>query len=156
MTVHILIERLDPDMPLPIYEHPGDAGLDLHSRVSIALAPGARALVLTGIAIALPTGFMALVHPRSGLALKHGVTLLNSPGTIDAGYRGEIGVILINHDPVANAVIERGDRIAQLVIQEVARASWVEVAMLPGSHRGAGGFGSTGGLTGTLHDKEEQ
>ena len=156
MTVHILIERLDPDIPLPIYEHPGDAGLDLHSRVSIALAPGARALVLTGIAIALPTGFMALVHPRSGLALKHGVTLLNSPGTIDAGYRGEIGVILINHDPVANAVIERGDRIAQLVIQEVARASWVEVAMLPGSHRGAGGFGSTGGLTGTLHDKEEQ
>jgi len=156
MTVHILIERLDPDMPLPIYEHPGDAGLDLHSRVSIALAPGARALVLTGIAIALPTGFMALVHPRSGLALKHGVTLLNSPGTIDAGYRGEIGVILINHDPVANAVIERGDRIAQLVIQEVARASWVDVAMLPGSHRGAGGFGSTGGLTGTLHDKEEQ
>jgi len=156
MTVHILIERLDPDMPLPIYENPGDAGLDLHSRVSIALAPGARALVLTGIAIALPTGFMALVHPRSGLALKHGVTLLNSPGTIDAGYRGEIGVILINHDPVANAVIERGDRIAQLVIQEVARASWVEVAMLPGSHRGAGGFGSTGGLTGTLHDKEEQ
>ena len=156
MSVTILIERLDPDMPLPSYEHPGDAGMDLRSRVSVVLAPGERALVPTGIAIALPTGFVALAHPRSGLALKHGVTLLNSPGTIDAGYRGEIGVILINHDPITNVVIERGDRIAQLVIQEVAHATWTEVEMLPGSHRGSGGFGSTGGLTGTLPTMEEQ
>jgi dUTP pyrophosphatase len=156
MSVTILIERIDPEIPLPMYEHPGDAGMDIHSRVSVVLAPGERTRVPTGIAIALPTGFVALVHPRSGLALKHGVTLVNSPGTIDAGYRGEIGVIVINHDPIASFVINRGDRIAQLVIQEVAQAMWVEVQALPGSHRGSGGFGSTGGITGTLPVMEEQ
>lgn len=146
----VLITRMDPDLPLPSYGHPGDAGLDLVSRGDHVIAPGERALVATGIAIALPPGYVAFVHPRSGLALKHGVGLVNGPGTVDAGYRGEISVILINHDPHIEFRISRGDRIAQLVVQQVAHARLVEVSALPGSHRGIGGFGSTGGHAGTV------
>lgn len=140
----VLITRLDPDLPLPAYEHPGDAGMDLRSRIDVTLAPGERRLVPTGMAIALPDGYVALVCARSGLALRHGIGLVNAPGVIDAGYRGEIGVILVNHDPATPVTLNRGDRIAQLVIERVERARLVEVAELPGSHRGDGGFGSTG------------
>ena len=147
-SIDVLITRLDPDLPLPAYEHPGDAGLDLRSRVDIVLAPGMRALVPTGVAIALPPGHVALVCARSGLALRNGISLVNAPGVIDAGYRGEIGVILINHDPATAVTISRGDRIAQLLIQQVGVARLVEVTELPGSHRGEGGFGSTGGHAG--------
>lgn len=143
--VDVLLTRLDPDLPLPAYEHPGDAGLDLRARTDVSLAPGARALVPTGIAIALPAGFVALVCPRSGLALRNGIGLVNAPGVIDAGYRGEISVILINHDLHETVDVRRGDRIAQLVVQRVESARLVEVSDLPGSHRGDGGFGSTGG-----------
>jgi len=142
--VQVLITRLDPDLPLPQYAKPGDAGADIVSRIDITLAPGERALVPTGIAIALPDGYVALVHPRSGLAIKHGVTMVNSPGTVDAGYRGELQIILINHDRSESISFKRGDRIAQLVIQQVERAEFVEVSELPGSGRGTGGFGSTG------------
>ena len=142
--VQVLITRLDPDLPLPRYAKPGDAGADIVSRIDITLAPGERALVPTGIAIALPDGYVALVHPRSGLAIKHGVTMVNSPGTVDAGYRGELQIILINHDRSEPISFKRGDRIAQLVIQQVERAEFVEVNELPGSGRGTGGFGSTG------------
>jgi dUTP pyrophosphatase len=142
--VQVLITRLDPELPLPQYAKPGDAGADIVSRIDITLAPGERALVPTGIAIALPDGYVALVHPRSGLAIKHGVTMVNSPGTVDAGYRGELQIILINHDPHEAITFKRGDRIAQLVIQQVERAEFVEVSELPGSGRGTGGFGSTG------------
>lgn len=141
----VLITRLDPGVPLPSYEHPGDAGADLVTTVDATLAPGERALLPTGIAIALPDGFAAFVHPRSGLAVRYGVSLVNAPGTIDAGYRGEIKVSVINLDPGAPVVFHRGDRIAQLVIQAVVRARFHEVDVLPGSARGAGGFGSTGG-----------
>jgi dUTP pyrophosphatase len=147
-AVEVLITRLDPDLPLPAYEHPGDAGLDLRARTDVSLAPGARALVPTGVAIALPPGCVALVCPRSGLALKHGVGLVNAPGVIDAGYRGEISVILVNHDVHDVVHLRRGDRIAQLLVQRVESASLVEVSDLPGSHRGTGGFGSTGGHAG--------
>lgn len=140
----VLLTRLDPDLPLPAYEHPGDAGLDLRSRTDVTLAPGERALVPTGVAIALPSGYAAFVCARSGLAIRHGVGLVNAPGVIDAGYRGEIGVILVNHDPTEPVSIARGDRIAQLVVQPVEQVRLVEVAELPGSHRGGGGFGSTG------------
>jgi dUTP pyrophosphatase len=143
-SVEVLITRLDPDLPLPRYAKGGDAGADIVSRIDITLAPGERALVPTGIAIALPDGFVALVHPRSGLAIKHGVTMVNAPGTVDAGYRGELQVILINHDRNESVSFKRGDRIAQLVIQKVERAEFVEVRELPGSGRGSGGFGSTG------------
>lgn len=129
---------------VPSYTHPGDAGADIISSESLVLAPGERALVKTGVSIALPDGFVAYVMPRSGLALKHGIALVNSPGTIDAGYRGEIGVILLNTDRENSFTIEVGDRIAQLVIQPVVRANFVPVAELPGTHRGSGGFGSTG------------
>ena len=149
-VVDVLITRLDPDLPLPAYGHPGDAGLDLMSRGDHVIPPGARVLVATGIAIALPAGYAAFVHPRSGLALRQGLGIVNSPGTVDAGYRGEISVILVNHDPETEVRISRGDRIAQLVIQRVERARHVEVADLPGSHRGEGGFGSTGGIAGTV------
>ena len=142
--VQVLITRLDPDLPLPRYAKPGDAGADIVSRIDITLAPGERALVPTGIAIALPDGYVALVHPRSGLAIKHGVTMVNSPGTVDAGYRGELQIILINHDRSESISFKRGDRTAQLVIQQVERAEFVEVSDLPGSGRGTGGFGSTG------------
>jgi len=143
-SVEVLITRLDPDLPLPRYAKGGDAGADIVSRIDITLAPGERALVPTGIAIALPDGYVALVHPRSGLAIKHGVTMVNAPGTVDAGYRGELQIILINHDKNESVSFKRGDRIAQLVIQKVERAEFIEVRDLPGSGRGTGGFGSTG------------
>jgi dUTP pyrophosphatase len=143
-SVQVLITRLDPELPLPRYAKGGDAGADIFSRIDITLAPGERALVPTGIAIALPDGYVALVHPRSGLAIKHGVTMVNAPGTVDAGYRGELQIILINHDKSESVSFKRGDRIAQLVIQKVERAEFVEVHDLPGSGRGTGGFGSTG------------
>ncbi|NLF03476.1 MAG: dUTP diphosphatase [Actinomycetales bacterium] len=141
----VLLQLLDPDLPEPAYAHPGDAGADLVARTDVVLAPGERALVPTGIAIALPDGYVALVHPRSGLATKHGITIVNAPGTVDAGYRGEISVTLLNTDPRETFTVHRGDRIAQLVIQQVSRARFVRAESLPGSHRGAGGFGSSGG-----------
>ena len=143
-NVQVLITRLDPSVPLPTYAKGGDAGADIVTRVDVTLQPGERALVPTGIAIALPDGYVALVHPRSGLAIKHGVTMVNAPGTIDAGYRGELHCIMINHDPKDAITFHKGDRIAQLVIQKVERAEFVEVKDLPGSGRGTGGFGSTG------------
>ena len=142
--VDVLIQRLDPDVPVPTYAHPGDAGADLVSTQDVTLAPGERAAVPTGVAIAMPAGYVGLIHPRSGLALKQGVGMVNAPGTIDAGYRGEIKVLLINHDPDSPFVIHRGDRIAQLIIQRVEHALFHEVGQLPGSDRGDGGFGSTG------------
>ncbi len=144
--LEVLVQRLDPDLPLPAYAHPGDAGADLVTTVDVVLAPGERALVPTGIAIALPDGYVALVHPRSGLAARHGLSIVNTPGTIDAGYRGEIKVLLINHDPRDPIQLHRGDRIAQLVVQRFERAGFVEVADLPSSVRGVGGYGSTGGF----------
>jgi dUTP pyrophosphatase len=150
VTVNVLITRLDPDLPLPAYGHPGDAGMDLYARSSVVLRSGHRALVATGIAIALPPGYAAFVHPRSGLAITSGIGVVNGPGTVDAGYRGEISVILINHDPDHDVGIERGDRIAQLVVQRVEHATLIEVTELPGSHRGEGGFGSTGGHAGNV------
>lgn len=140
----VAVVRLDADLPLPSYAHPGDAGADLHTTVDIDLAPGERALVPTGISIALPDGYVALVHPRSGLAARHGLSIVNTPGTIDAGYRGEVKVLLINHDPVESVTLRRGDRIAQLVVQRFERARFVEVGVLPESVRGGGGYGSTG------------
>jgi dUTP pyrophosphatase len=143
--VPVLIKRLDPGIPLPERAHPGDAGADLYAAADVDLAPGERAMVPTGVAIALPDGYAAFVHPRSGLAAKHGVTIVNAPGTVDAGYRGEIRVTLLNTDRVSPVHFQRGDRIAQLVIQRVERAEFHEVEVLPGSARGDGGFGSTGG-----------
>jgi dUTP pyrophosphatase len=140
----VLIKRLDLDLPLPKYSKGGDAGADIVSRIDITLQPGERALVPTGIALALPDGYVALVHPRSGLAIKHGVTMVNAPGTVDAGFRGELQCILINHDLRESVSFKRGDRIAQLVFQKVERAEFVEVDVLPGSGRGEDGFGSTG------------
>lgn len=142
--VDLLIQRLDRELPLPSYAKPGDAGIDIYSRIDVTLEPGERTLIPTGIAIALPNGYAAFVHPRSGLAIKHGVTMVNAPGTIDAAYRGEVQVILINHDPRSAISFKRGDRIAQLVIQKVENATLVEVEALPGTERGTGGFGSTG------------
>jgi dUTP pyrophosphatase len=139
------VTRLDPEVPLPSYAHPGDAGCDLVTTVDVTLQPGERALIPTGIALALPEGFGAFVHPRSGLAAHHGVGIVNSPGTIDAGYRGEVKVILVNHDPVAPVHLRRLDRVAQLVVQRVEQVVWREVGELPGSQRGEGGHGSTGG-----------
>jgi dUTP pyrophosphatase len=143
--VVIPIRRLDPDLPLPAYSHPGDAGADLVAAEDADLAPGARAAVRTGIAVAIPDGYVGLVHPRSGLAARLGVTVLNAPGTVDAGYRGEILVILVNHDREKTVKISRGDRIAQLVVQRVERAEFQEVDTLDDTARGAGGHGSTGG-----------
>ena len=142
--VQVLIEQLDADLPTPSYAHPGDAGADLYAAETVTLAPGERRLVRTGIAIALPDGYAAFVHPRSGLSVRSGIGMVNAPGTIDAAYRGEISVNLINHDPASAVTLTRGDRIAQLVVQEVARARFVPVQALPGTHRGTGGFGSTG------------
>ena len=144
--VEILIKRLDSDVPVPSYAHPGDAGADLVSTVDVRLGPGERAMVPTGISIALPDGYVALVHPRSGLAARCGISIVNAPGTVDAGYRGEVKVMLINLDPSEPVALRRGDRIAQLVVQQVERARFVEVDHLPGSARGAGGYGSTGGF----------
>jgi dUTP pyrophosphatase len=145
VTVDVLVTQLDPDLPLPTYAHPGDAGADLVARVDATLAPGERVLVPTGIALALPPGHVALIHPRSGLAVRHGIGMVNAPGVVDAGYRGELQVLLINHgaEPVT---IARGDRIAQMLIQRVEQATFHVVERLPGSHRGDGGFGSTGGF----------
>ena len=142
--VEVLISTTGPDVPVPTYAHPGDAGADLTTREAVTLGPGERATVPTGVKIALPAGYVALVHPRSGLASRHGVTVVNSPGTVDAGYRGEISVTLLNTDARESVSFAVGDRIAQLVIQRVERAHFVEVDALPGSHRGEGGFGSTG------------
>jgi dUTP pyrophosphatase len=144
-TVEVLLRRLDPDLPGPSYAHDGDAGADLVTAVDIALAPGERAVVPTGTSIALPAGYAGFVHPRSGLAARCGMALVNAPGTIDAGYRGEIQVIVVNLDPHAPITLKRGDRLAQLVIQRVERARFVEVDELPESIRAEGGFGSTGG-----------
>ncbi len=148
--VEVLIKRIDPELPLPASAHPGDAGVDLYAAQDVDLEPGERAIVPTGIAIALPAGYAAFVHPRSGLAARHGVTLVNAPGTIDAGYRGEIAVTMINTDRDAAVSFRRGDRIAQLVIQRVECAVFCEVSTLPGSARGDGGFGSTGGHASSL------
>lgn len=146
--LEIAVQQLDDGLPLPAYAHPGDAGADLVTTVDLTLAPGERALVPTGIALALPDGFVALVHPRSGLAARHGLSIVNTPGTIDAGYRGEIKVLLINHDPFETITLRRGDRIAQLVVQRFERARFVAVDTLPDSVRGSGGYGSTGGFGG--------
>ena len=145
--VQISVKRLDPGLPLPAYAHPGDAGADLHAATDVTLDPGERALVPTGIALALPDGYVGLVHPRSGLAARHGISVVNAPGTIDAGYRGEIKVCLVNTDRRESFVVRRGDRIAQLVVQQVETASFVEAEDLPDSVRGDGGYGSTGGFT---------
>lgn len=146
MALPIQILRLDPDLDLPSYAKPGDAGADLFARVDVHLAPGERKLVPTGLAIALPEGYVGLVHPRSGLANRSGLSIVNAPGTIDAGYRGEIQVCLVNLDPTTPIVLARGDRIAQLVIQRFETAEFVEVDTLPDSVRGTGGHGSTGGF----------
>ena len=142
--VDVLVVRLDPDLPLPTYAHPGDAGVDLLSTVDVEVGPGERILVPTGVALALPDGYAAFVHPRSGLAIREGLTVANAPGTVDAGYRGELKVGLVNLDPTASVTVRRGDRIAQLVLQKVERMRLHEVDRLPGSARGDGGFGSTG------------
>jgi dUTP pyrophosphatase len=143
VEVELRVRRLDPGVPLPRYAHPGDAGLDLVAARDVRLEPGARAVVPTGLAVGIPPGWVGLVHPRSGLARRHGVTVTNAPGTIDAGYRGEVQVLLVNlgDDPVDLA---RGDRIAQLLLQPVGSATVVEVVDLDDTQRGAGGFGSTG------------
>ena len=146
----VAVLRLDRGLPLPSYAHPGDAGADLMTTIDLTLAPGERALVPTGISIAFPEGFVALVHPRSGLAARHGLSIVNTPGTIDAGYRGEIKVLLVNHDPTESVELRRGDRVAQLVFQRVERAVLTEVDALPESVRGIGGYGSTGGSAGLV------
>jgi dUTP pyrophosphatase len=154
--VEILVHQLDPDLELPEYAHPGDAGADLRSTEAFVLSPGERRLVPTGVAVAVPEGYAAFVHPRSGLAARHGVTIVNTPGTIDAGYRGEITVCLVNTDLHQPVSISRGDRIAQLVVQPVSRAAFVPVAQLPDSARGSGGYGSTGGISGSPAHLQEQ
>jgi dUTP diphosphatase len=144
-VVTIPLLRLDPDLPLPAYAHADDAGADLVAREGVVLARGGgRALVPTGVAIALPPGYAGFVQPRSGLALHHGVTCLNSPGLIDAGYRGELKVVLVNTDPEADYAIRRGDRIAQLVVQRIEQATFTPVEALDETARGSGGFGGTG------------
>ncbi len=144
-TVSVSVVRLDPDLPLPRYARPGDAGADLVARIDVTLEPaGGRALVPTGLALAIPEGWAGFVQPRSGLALRHGVTCLNTPGLIDAGYRDELSVLLVNTDPTTPYEVHRGDRIAQLVIQRVESVAFVPVAELSDSPRGLGGFGSTG------------
>lgn len=141
----LLVRRLDPDLPLPSYAHPGDAGLDLHARADVTLAAGGgRAMVGTGVAVAIPEGYGGFVLPRSGLAAKHGVSLLNTPGLIDSGYRDELRVVLVNLDPVSPYDVRRGDRVAQLVVMAVQAADLRVVDELPAARRNAGGFGSTG------------
>ena len=143
--MHLRVKRLDPDLPLPTQQHPDDAGYDLHAREDATLAPGGgRALVPTGLAVAIPAGYAGLVLPRSGLALKHGITCLNAPGLIDPLYRGELKVLLVNTDPEHEYTVRRGDRIAQLVIQAVQMVEWIEVDELDTTVRDAFGFGSTG------------
>jgi dUTP pyrophosphatase len=140
----LLIYQLDPELPLPRFAKPGDAGADLYARIDLTLAPGERALMPTGIAIALPPGFAAFIHPRSGLAIRDGLSMVNAPGTVDASYRGEIQVILVNMDRTNAISIKRGDRVAQIVIQRIENVNFVPVSQLPGTERGSGGFGSTG------------
>lgn len=152
--VDVLIRRHDDAVPLPTYAHPGDAGADLVTTVDVTIAPGERVKVPTGISIALPDGYVALIHPRSGLAARSGVSIVNTPGTVDAGYRGEIEVLLVNLDPAQPVRLRRGDRIAQMVVQQVERARFIEAERLPGSGRAAGGYGSTGG-TDTPGDASE-
>lgn len=150
----VSLVRLDDGVEIPTYAQPGDAGADLVSTIDVTIAPGERTLVPTGIAIALPDGYAAFIHPRSGLALRHGLSVVNTPGTIDAGYRGEIKVLLINHDLHDTIEISRGDRIAQMVIQRVEQARFVQVQSLEESARGAGGYGSTGGhAAATIHEE---
>jgi dUTP pyrophosphatase len=144
VSVRVAVKRLDRDLPLPRYAREGDAGLDLYAATTTVIEPGARAVIPTGLAIAIPPGFAGFVIPRSGLALKHGLSLVNTPGLIDAGYRGEVRVIVINHDPGATVTLARGERIAQLVIQAVPAVELMEVDELSASERGTGGFGSTG------------
>ncbi|WP_234983242.1 dUTP diphosphatase [Demequina sp. NBRC 110053] len=144
IDIDVLVSTTEADVPLPSYSHPGDAGADITTRIDVEIAPGERVTVPTGLRVALPDGYVALVHPRSGLAAKHGITIVNAPGTVDAGYRGEISVTLLNTDARNSVRLSRGDRIAQLVFQRVERASFIHVDALPGSHRGEGGFGSTG------------
>ncbi|KID31255.1 dUTP diphosphatase [Prauserella rugosa] len=144
-SVQVLLSRVDPGVPVPSYARQGDAGADLVTTEDVVLAPGERAVVGTGVAIALPPGYAGFVHPRSGLAARVGLSIVNTPGTIDAGYRGEIKVCLVNLDPVTPIELARGDRIAQLIVQRVAQAEFVEVAELEPSERGASGYGSTGG-----------
>jgi len=143
--MHIELRRLDPELPLPDAQHPDDAGYDLYAREGVVLAAGGgRALVPSGVAVAIPSGFAGFVQPRSGLAMRHGVTCLNTPGLIDAGYRDEIKVLLVNTDPTDEYEVHRGDRIAQLVIQRVELVEWIAVEALGTSERHTGGFGSTG------------
>ncbi|MFB9903297.1 dUTP diphosphatase [Allokutzneria oryzae] len=144
-SLEVLLTRTDPGVPLPSYARPDDAGVDLVTTTDLVLAPGERGVVGTGIAVALPSGYAGFVHPRSGLAARAGLSVVNTPGTIDAGYRGEIRVCLVNHDLREPIVLRRGDRIAQLVVQRVEHAVFREVESLPDSERGAGGYGSTGG-----------
>lgn len=143
--IAVLLTRLDPDLPVPAPARPGDAGVDLYAASDVVLPPGERALVGTGVAIALPPGYAGFVHPRSGLAARSGLSIVNAPGTVDAGYRGEIRVCLVNLDPRTDVVLRRGDRIAQLIVQRVEQLRFVEVDELPASERGTGGHGSTGG-----------
>jgi dUTP pyrophosphatase len=144
-VVQVPIVRLDPDLPVPAYAHHGDAGADLYARDDVTIAPGGgRSVVPTGIAIAIPEGYAGFVLPRSGVALRHGITCLNTPGLIDSGYRDEVRVILVNTDPHEPYTVQRGDRIAQLVVQAVEETSFMPVAQLPSSHRGLRGFGSSG------------
>ena len=145
-TLTVQLKMLDDGLEPPSYAHPGDAGADLRAREDVLLEPGERRLVPTGVSIALPDGFVALIHPRSGLATKHGLTVVNAPGTVDAGYRGEIAVTLLNTDRHQAIELKRGDRIAQMVIQRVEYARFLPVQDLSGSVRGGGGFGSTGGF----------
>lgn len=144
--MRVLVRRLDPALPLPAYAHPGDAGADLCAAAEVTLAPGERALLPTGLAVAIPDGHVGLVHPRSGLAARHGVTVVNAPGTVDAGYRGEVFVNLVNLDPREPFTVRRGDRIAQLVVQEVALGEFVEADSLPPAPRGETGHGASGGF----------
>jgi len=144
-VLDVAVRRLDPQVPLPAYAHPGDAGCDLVTTVDADVAPGERVVLPTGLALALPVLDAAIVHPRSGLAARHGVGLVNAPGTIDAGYRGEIQVVVVNHDPREAVQLHRLDRIAQLVVRRVEQVAWREVEALPESVRGEGGHGSTGG-----------
>ena len=154
--VDVLLRRLDEELPVPGYEHDGDAGADLRTTVDVTLEPGERTTVPTGLALALPEGYAGFVHPRSGLAARHGLTVVNAPGTVDAGYRGEIRVTLLNTDTREPLTLRRGDRIAQLVVQRVERAAFVVVDELPASGRGSGGHGSTGGFAGAVTHRTTQ
>ena len=142
--VNVQIKLLDPELPAPAYAKPGDAGADLRSRIDFELEPGERALVPTGVAIALPEGYVGLVHPRSGLATKNGITIVNAPGTVDSGYRGELMVTLLNTDKTKSFHVQRGDRIAQLIIQKYEHATFTVVDELDQTERGSSGFGSSG------------